>query len=108
MNDSIPFPQPTSVSFPSTDPTIGKGISTTDADVLWGDFNKFYDKNKKAIEKCMKTDVRSIARGEAVSDIELQIDSFSETTKVVLDGLAGLGKIHPIIGSVSVRSRQFP
>lgn len=98
MDDSVTFPLPITVSSPPDDATIVGAINTTDTDALWDQFNKFYNKNEKAIEKCMKTDVRSIALGEKASDIELQIDTFSETTKVVLDGLAGLGKIHPIIG----------
>ncbi|KAF5325408.1 hypothetical protein D9619_010005 [Psilocybe cf. subviscida] len=102
MDDSVTFPLPITVSSPPDDSTIVGAINTTDTDELWDEFNKFYNKNEKAIEKCMKTDVRSIALGEKASEIELQIDTFSETTKVVLDGLAGLGKIHPIIGAAVV------
>jgi hypothetical protein len=67
-------------------------------DETWSRFRKFYGKNEKTLEKCVKMDVKAIAKGETVSEIEQQIDSFSETTKIVLDGLAELGKIHPIIG----------
>ncbi|KAF5325410.1 hypothetical protein D9619_010003 [Psilocybe cf. subviscida] len=102
MDDSVTFPLPITVSSPPDDSTIVGAINTINTDQLWDQFNKFYNKNEKAIEKCMKTDVRSIALGEKASDIELQIDAFSETTKVVLDGLAGLGKIHPIIGAAVV------
>ncbi|KAF5325471.1 hypothetical protein D9619_010061 [Psilocybe cf. subviscida] len=71
-------------------------------DEIWGRFKRFYSKNEKTLEKCINTDVKAIAKGEKVSDIEQQIDSFSETTKIVLDGLAELGKIHPIIGAAVV------
>ncbi|KAF5325407.1 hypothetical protein D9619_010006 [Psilocybe cf. subviscida] len=102
MDDSVTFPLPIPVSSPPDDSTIVGAINTTNTDELWDQFNKFYTKNEKAIEKCMKIDVRSIALEEKASEIELQIDTFSETTKVVLDGLAGLGKIHPIIGAAVV------
>jgi hypothetical protein len=74
-----------------------EAINTTNRDELWDQFNKFYNKNEKVIERCMKTDVRSIVLSEKVSDIEVQTDTFSATTKIVLDGLAGLEKIYPII-----------
>lgn len=67
-------------------------------DETWNRFRRFYTKNEKTLEKCINLDTKAIADGEKLSEIEQQIDSFSETTKIVLDGLAELGKIHPIIG----------
>ncbi|KAF5325476.1 hypothetical protein D9619_010064 [Psilocybe cf. subviscida] len=83
-------------------PTNLNAANQNTHDEIWGRFKKFYSKNEKTLEKCINTDVEAIAKGEKVSDIEQQIDSFSETTKIVLDGLAELGKIHPIIGAAVV------
>lgn len=93
----LQFPLPVTVPSPPDDSTIVGATNTTDTAQLWDQFSSFYNENKEAIEKCMKTDVRSIALDENVPDIDVQIDTFSETTKVVLDGLGGLEKIHPII-----------
>lgn len=101
MDDSAPLALPISASSMTDTSKIVGAINTTDTDELWDQFNKFYNKNEEAIDKCVKTDVLSL--GEKASDIELQIDTFSETTKVVLDVLAGLGKIHPIIGGACCR-----
>ncbi|KAF5312741.1 hypothetical protein D9619_003610 [Psilocybe cf. subviscida] len=102
MVDTAMFPLPVTVPSAPDDSTIVRATNTTDTAQLWDQFSSFYNENKEAIEKCMKTDVRSIALDENVSDIDVQIDTFSEPTKVVLDGLGGLEKIHPIIeGAVS-------
>lgn len=74
---------PLSVTVPSTpdDSTIVRATNTTATDQQRVRFKELYKKNEKAIETHMKT----------------EIDTFAETTKLVLDGLAALGKIHPII-----------
>ena len=72
--------------------------STTDQERLWQELARFYTENEQTIDKATKTDVATEASGIDPSDLSIAIDTFTETTKVILDGLVMLGNVHPILG----------
>jgi len=77
-------------------------ISTSgkERQVVWEKLTEFFTENGVTIQKLQSVDVEAAARGEKNKAAELQwaLDSFVETTKLVLDGLVALGNVHPVLG----------
>lgn len=94
----------TTIEFPIPD-TVVPPISVSKPDAphspaFWDDFEAFYAKHGKMVEQCSKVDMGAILTGENKAAAEKWIGTYTETVKIVLSGLATLGKIHPVISGV--------
>ncbi|KAF8912079.1 hypothetical protein CPB84DRAFT_751308 [Gymnopilus junonius] len=65
---------------------------------VWQDLSRFYAENEQTIERAITFNVAAGSKDADPSELNIAIDTFVETTKVILDGLVMLGNIHPILG----------
>ncbi|KAF5329683.1 hypothetical protein D9619_008943 [Psilocybe cf. subviscida] len=66
-----------------------------DQEEVWSGLKKFYDENAESIDRSRNLDLK---KGEKDADFQIAMDTFVETTKVVLDGLTALANVHPVLG----------
>lgn len=81
---------------PSSEFSDGSATLEKTQEGVWQELGRFYAENEQTIEKAVATNVTSIANA---SELNVAIDSFTETINVVLDGLVALGNVHPVLGS---------
>jgi hypothetical protein len=66
-----------------------------DQEEVWSGLKKFYNQNAESIERSRNLDLQ---KGEKDADFQIAMDTFVETTKVILEGLTALANVHPVLG----------
>ncbi|KAF9562462.1 hypothetical protein CPC08DRAFT_376954 [Agrocybe pediades] len=95
---TLEMPQPQIVlTQPKRSLTIETNLGK-DRNAMWEDLTSFYRKNEETIRKLEAVDLEAAGKNDKGVNLQWALDSFVETTKVILDGLVVLGNVHPILG----------
>ncbi|KAF5325270.1 hypothetical protein D9619_009984 [Psilocybe cf. subviscida] len=78
-------------------PSEDTGPTSADSSAPWNEFDTFLAKNGQLVDQCSQADLIAALKGDKKAAIEGIIGTYTETIKIVLDGLVTLGKIHPVI-----------
>ena len=70
----------------------------------WEKLLAFYEENEETIRK--SSDVK-LDRSDKKADVEEAINSFIDNADIVLDGLAILGKLHPVLESMYISLKRL-
>lgn len=68
------------------------------AEQHWDDLERFFHENEKTIQKA--SEISSFS--SKAEDVELRAGTLTDTTRVVLDGLMVLSRIHPVLNGTSM------
>ena len=96
MDITLPVPDlsddelyvPSKPAGPLVDPSKAK-------EDVWSELKSFYNDNATFIERSRNLD---LGKGERDADFQISMDTFVETTKLILDGLTALANVHPVLG----------
>lgn len=78
-----------------TDERLGSANMNDAEGQHWDDLEKFFNENEKTIQKA--SEISSFS--SKVEDVELTVGIFTDTSRVVLDGLTVLSRVHPVLHS---------
>ncbi|KAF4609963.1 hypothetical protein D9613_010377 [Agrocybe pediades] len=89
---------------PTLQPNFSSSSSVTTTleknhEEFWKKLTRFYDDNEEVINKSIAMDLEAAAKDEKTAEVQMAIDTFVETANVVLEGLAALANVHPILGA---------